>query len=747
MNWITLLSQAYDKFSEKYSSIDEIKLALMKKDRPLMPLYHKDQLAQIEVTLNDKSEVINITTLEKDDQVTIIPCTIESSNKSSGIVAHPLTDNLEYLAGDFTNKLSIKDKDKCFKKNKKENIEIEEENDIFNQDINEDEIEAEEEFIDIHSNEDKSENLNEKLDENVENSEVNVEKLVEKSIQGNELLHTSIKQNDLINTSEGLIINDKKSMFELKNEVYLKQLKQWSESEFATSKLKTIFNYLNKKCLIQDLIDFNIIALDGEKIVLDYDNKSNEQKFRLYDLVETYIGKACVRFRVNNDDDIKECYLDKDLFQSWRNYYESILIAKSTICYATGEEQPIPKMHDKYILSTGSGAKLFSGNDNAGFTYRGRFNLAQEASVVGQITSAKVHNALKWLISRQAFKRNNFCFLVWSNEVLEVTNLLEDIKLDFDFDNDLKKINSDTGDVYAVKIDNFLKGYSNEDNSDNNVIMLGLNATTSGRLSVIYFNYMKAKDYIERLKKWYETMQWCYIEILPKGKAGKPYKIIRTPVPSEIAHTIYGENKELKDNVLNKFYEKINYCILNDKQIPYEFVQSAINRICMKFNFKDYNGKFNEILWFKSLSTTCALIKRYYEKENYSMELEKDRTNRSYVYGRLLAVADVAESRALFKKENHRITMATRIFNNFAHSPTTTWTYIRENLNIYLNALDDKGYFYKNLINEITNLLTAEDFMKNEPLSPEYLIGYSHQMMSLKNYKKEGDKENDDTNE
>lgn len=183
MNWITLLSEAYDKFYPKYGTVDEIKKAIEAKKRPLLPLDHKEQLSQIEITLDKNANVINILTIETNNQPTIIPCTVKSANKTSGIMAHPLTDSLEYLAGDLTDWLTEEDK-KILAKSKDEDIE-----ENFNTESNE------EETLPKNKKEKAKKELN----------------------------------------------------YYKKNDLHLEQLKKWSESEFATEKVKIIYEYLSKK--------------------------------------------------------------------------------------------------------------------------------------------------------------------------------------------------------------------------------------------------------------------------------------------------------------------------------------------------------------------------------------------------------------------------------------------------------------------------------------------------------------------
>lgn len=495
-----------------------------------------------------------------------------------------------------------------------------------------------------------------------------------------------------------------------------------------------------KKTLIADLVKFNIIANRDGKIIIDFKDVDNKDDYKLYKLVNGLITKSFVRFKVDNGDAVKECWLDNDMFKSWQSYYKTIITGEKDFCYATLTEQVLPEMHDKYILSTASSGKIIAGNDNCGFTFRGRFSIPNEAAVIGRDTSAKMHNALKWLISRQAFKNEDFCFLVWSDEYLDAVNpLINKYDKDLVFEEDFIHLpNYETGDFYSQNINKLLGGYKNLNEVRGNFIMLGLNSTTPGRISVIYFNYLTAQNYLTRIKNWYESVHWIYNFYFGDKKNIQVKKVIRTPVPKEIAKVIYGE-RNLKEKVISKFYERLNYCILNQAQLPYDFIKSAVARVSIRVSFVDLKNKYSESAWQKALSTTCALIKKYFKKENYKMALENDRKTRSYVFGRLIAVADYTEQLALWKSKSDRITTATRVFNNFALNPAKTWQYIRENLNNYFNKLDNNGQYFKFLIDDITNLLSTEQFKSNQPLEPEYLIGYSHQMMKLKEKK---DKEN-----
>lgn len=68
---------------------------------PLLPVAHTTQLVNIEVELDQSGNFQDARLLAKDEQTTIIPCTEESSARTSGVVPHPLVDKLQYIAADY----------------------------------------------------------------------------------------------------------------------------------------------------------------------------------------------------------------------------------------------------------------------------------------------------------------------------------------------------------------------------------------------------------------------------------------------------------------------------------------------------------------------------------------------------------------------------------------------------------------------------------------------------------------------
>ena len=123
---------------------------------------------------------------------------------------------------------------------------------------------------------------------------------------------------------------------------------------------------------------------------------------------------AFVRFRVlsGQSGEIDEIWKDPALWDSWIQYQNS-LNQNADVCYVTGKRMQISELSPKKIRNPGDGAKLISSNDASGFTFRGRFELPSEAACVGRVTTEKAHNALRWLIGKQAYINRDQVILSW----------------------------------------------------------------------------------------------------------------------------------------------------------------------------------------------------------------------------------------------------------------------------------------------------------------------------------------------
>ena len=122
------------------------------------------------------------------------------------------------------------------------------------------------------------------------------------------------------------------------------------------------------------------------------------------------------------------------------------------------------------------------------------------------------------------------------------------------------------------------------------------------------------------------------------------------------------------------------------------------------------------------------------------MDLQNEITDRSYLFGRLLAICENIEEKAMqakFKRTHvseDRDTNAARYINAFSHYPMHTFKILKENLKPYMSMLSvNRQNTYNDLIGDIFAAMETTDVAKmNLPLDDKYLIGYYLQRRELR---------------
>lgn len=128
--------------------------------------------------------------------------------------------------------------------------------------------------------------------------------------------------------------------------------------------------------------------------------------------------------------------------------------------------------------------------------------------------------------------------------------------------------------------------------------------------------------------------------------------------------------------------------------------------------------------------------------------LDDNSKDRSVLFGRLLAVYDYMEQRALFERDENgkvkemRTTNAKRYWNAYSSRPAKTSRTIRQNLIAYEKKLSDFELArFEEWTGEIMTRF-AENEYDNTALSEMYLPGYYQQMEYMKKaFQKKNSKE------
>jgi CRISPR-associated protein Csd1 len=514
-----------------------------------------------------------------------------------------------------------------------------------------------------------------------------------------------------------------------KHMLYINDLEEWANSEFSHPKLMPILTYVKRGTIIHDLMSAGVIELDGD---------GNVSK-----------PKCFIRWRVLMDDGSPdECWKDKTLFEAHINHLRSLSEeGNKGICMISGDSAVLADQHIKGIVSLFANAKLISDNDKTNFTYRGRFEDSEQALSVSFEASQKAHNALKWVVSNKGVIQGGRMFVCWCPQGIEMPSPMrtlrqvreagaENKRRDFpDYKNELREtLNGWKSKIPSGKI--------------STVVLAAFDAATKGRLAQTYYTELEANDFLNRLYSWDLWCCWPYI-------LGGFY----SPSMMQIINSAFGVEKEERgktslkadDKVISQQMQILLHCRVDCARIPESIIHLLVEK-ASNTHFKE--GKNREYV----LHTACAVLRKHlYDKykEEWEMALNPDRMDRSYQFGRWLAVAEKVE-RATYQKDEAREPNAIKLQSIFCRRPQSIAAELEKQLEkAYFPRLrPGSRQYYKNLFGEIAEKLSCfPESELNQPLDSTYLMGYYLQRNEL--YKKKGDKgesdmetgEPDDTND
>ena len=509
-------------------------------------------------------------------------------------------------------------------------------------------------------------------------------------------------------------------------EAYMENLYDWANLPGTPNKVKAICKYLEKGTVMSDL-----------------------KKFELYDGSDVF-----VRFIVNNTESSEEektkTWCDEKIYRSFEQYYSG-KIEDFDIDYATGEIASITQKLPGKIRNTGDRAKLISSNDTSGYTFRGRFINASDAAQIGYETSQKAHNALRWLITKQGYRNESeyiVCWAVGGEKTPPVMASTDELKNDVDGfavdddddnDNDTEQI-VDTDELFAKRLNKYIAGYKQKINENTRVVVMAVDTADGsgqGRLSITYYNELEGSVLLKNLHKWHSKCAWKHYT-KSKDKNDKGNYFYGAPSPREIVLSAYGteQNGLLKadEKVVKKNIDRILPCIVQGKKFPKDMMYAAVRNAGSPLRFGGFNRN-------RILTSTCAVIikcQHDYGKEVFTMALNKESTDRDYLFGRLLAAAHNLEEYVNYKSGNGgRETNAMKFWSVYAQKPARTYQTIRERLQSYISKLSSGSRnYYLELAEEIFDKLSETDSFNNEPLKENYLLGYYSQMEEFRNSKK-----------
>lgn len=520
-------------------------------------------------------------------------------------------------------------------------------------------------------------------------------------------------------------------------DAYMQQLTAWRDSAYSHPAVKAIAAYLEKRELMHDLIGCGILQTDPETGKL---TKNNIEGIAQEDALVRFIVRyndLIVRYNDRPIEPDPKTWKDGTLYSRFEQFHASTM-RKKQLCYAKGTVETVTYKHPYGILCSEPHAKLISANedDKIEFTYRGRFSGKEEALSVSYDFSQKIHNALKWLIQKQGIRFDTLTLIVWASALQKLPPIDKDFaELEDPYPDEQEEQIPDTMPKYRDLVRKMILGYKDSLQPQTKVMLMGLDAATPGRLSIAVYAELEDSQFFANLKKWHTETAWLRCSNKYKTHCINSFSVL------EIIRCAYGTQQQsgslaCDDKLIKRMTLRLLPCITEGRKIPHDLVRSLCQRAS---NPQAYEKNNNHRM---ILETACAMVRKEYldeRKGELTMAFDPNETDRSYLFGCLLAIADKAESDT-YDEDKQRTTNARRYWSAFASRPSQTWMVIEERLRPYMDKLDDGNrVYYERLIGEITSKMSPTDFADNSRLNPLYLLGYHHYNAKL--YEKKTNKE------
>lgn len=542
-----------------------------------------------------------------------------------------------------------------------------------------------------------------------------------------------------------------------KNKEYERVRKDWASytEEGHSNHLLTILDeYLCQGTIFKDCVTSLFFGMNYE-IEKDYAVVANmgEKTEKTFHLEKTFIT-----FRIETDRSTEQdlsVSTDREIHQNYIDYVRKKNSERpQEKCDISGKMTYCVSRHRGLL----GNAKLVS-ISNHNETYYGRFDAGDEIIHIGYEVSQKIHLMLKYLLENSQNKRQigESCVLVnWFSDDIgneELVNLMNPISPYEDPEDEEDESPKTLGGGVSSFINDYITGKNREINPEGKFYLMILDKISNGRISVKYFRELPKSELFERVEHWYQSTSWSFFN-------GTIKKMIKeTPSPFRYADTIFGlENEkgfvECRNTKLKtKTVERLLPCILEHRKLPPDLKNRMFQNLCNRSSY--------EKTWNYALALGCSIFKKYQidyqKKEEVSEMLDANEQNRSYLYGRLLAVyekleLDVLNNRVTDNKDR-RATNAERLWSTYTKMPARTLKILEDKVRPYRESLIKSNYngvkYYDGIITDVMcRLREAGNYEqeKNRALNEDFVFGYYAQRQSFYT-KKENKQESTDMNQ
>lgn len=452
---------------------------------------------------------------------------------------------------------------------------------------------------------------------------------------------------------------------------------------------------------------------------------SIDDKEKKIDFSSVYFTFKIVNFSEGRDVNVTTFV---ELHNSYIEYVQSNLVYDG-ICNISGERDFISRKHRGLF----GNSRLISVSNNTE-TYRGRFDSGDDIFNLGFITSEKAHLMLRYLTENPSsirFLGNDQYLINWFSDDIEnetridITNPNEDYK-----NSKYRKIvsvqNKDVG-------SSFIKGEIRFNKNAQYYILL-LDKSSAGRVSIKYFKSLPVSELLEKLKEWNSRYNWpTYIE-------EKDGLINKVPSFYNILVSTYGVERNEKlvvsnENFMKDQLQKMISAMIDGTELPNNIQKNLSKNIRLRNHYDKTWGQLKRV---------ALSILRNDREKRYDNMLDKNNMNRSYLYGRLLAIYEQIEKATYTgRKESndYRLTNAEKLWTAYVNNPARTQVNLERTVQVYLNKLSKDenkvglAVKYKKAKSEIIEVLSKQydDNSKElmNPLEFDFIFGYEGQKSEL----------------
>lgn len=377
------------------------------------------------------------------------------------------------------------------------------------------------------------------------------------------------------------------------------------------------------------------------------------------------------------------------------------------------------------------------------------------------------------LVNNHGTLTGNQAIVVWAIKRPEEKPVLNPQSGSFDFDDFLspiadesKALHDDISDAlnatnvqYAKIFSRVLRGYEGaEDLKTHNdpMVVVILDAATTGRLGVTFYCELQKDEYIKRILQWHVDAAWPLTffkkSIVEGAERVNVVQYEGAPSFTDIINCACGTSDRSSKSYkrfAKDVKERLIECMFGGAQFPMSILNAACHKVTKPMGYDNIR------VWRRDFEIACSLWKKHYidetrkqhrQEDVITMYLEPNRDDRDYLYGRLLALADNFEESVLRKQGvKDRPTNAIKLMSNFTAKPYTTWGTLWKQLTPYLKSANG-GSWFRNEVDDVMALFKEGDFEDNKALSPMFLLGYSCQRRASKRKAQEISQKNNSNN-